>query len=165
MEKPKQCCGCPQDEQAANYDKLNNIIDLYKSKSGALIQVLHLAQQIFGYLPLEVQQHISKNLGLPLAEVAGVVSFYSFFSTEPRGKHSIRICMGTACYVRGGQKLVEGFMEKLNIPLGGITADRKFSLDVARCIGACGIAPAVMVDNTVYRKVKTTDLDDIIAKY
>ena len=147
------------------FDKVANVIDLYKDKEGSLIQVLHLAQMIYGYLPLELQEFIAEKMDISLAEVSGVVSFYSFFSTIPRGEHTIRVCMGTACYVRGGKKVVESLQERLGIDLGETTEDGKFTLEIARCIGACGLAPAMMVDDTVYKQVNVNKIDRILQAY
>jgi len=147
------------------YEKLGNAIDLYKDKEGSLIQVLHLAQEIFGYLPLEVQEYISQEMNIPITDVTGVVSFYSFFSEKPRGEHTIRVCLGTACYVRGGKKIVEYLRERLNCELGNTTEDGKFSFEVARCIGACGLAPAMMIDDTVYKQVNVNKLEKILSNY
>lgn len=141
------------------------MIDAYKDKEGSLIQVLHAAQEIYGYLPLELQKFIALRMNKPLSEVNGVVSFYSFFSTKERGKHTIHVCMGTACYVRGAQKLVEALEEKLGVSVGEVTPDKKFTLDVARCIGACGLAPAVMVDNDVHRQVQPHGVDAMLKQY
>lgn len=160
----KCCCGCSADEQA-KYDQIAKVIDQYKGKEGSLIMVLHSAQQIYGYLPLDLQKFIADRMGLPLSEVYGVVSFYSFFSTQERGKHTIRICLGTACYVRGGAKLVEALEDKLQVKVGGVTADKKFTLEVARCIGACGLAPAIMVDNDVHKQMSPATLDDMLSQY
>jgi len=140
------------------FSEIASIIDLYKDKEGSLIQVLHHAQELYGYLPLELQSFIADGMGIPLSEVSGVVTFYSFFSTQPRGKHTIRICMGTACYVRGGKKLVETLQDELHIKIGDTTADGLFTFEVARCIGACGLAPAIMIDDTVYKQVTPTSL-------
>ena len=147
------------------YEKLGNIIDLYKGKEGSLIQVLHLAQEIFGHLPLEVQEFVSREMGIPLTDVTGVVSFYSFFSEKPRGEHTIRVCLGTACYVRGGKKIVEHLQDRLNCQLGDTTEDGKFTFEVARCIGACGLAPAMMIDDTVFRQVNINKLENILSDY
>lgn len=160
----KCCCGCSADEQA-KYDQIAAVIDQYKGKEGSLIMVLHSAQQIYGYLPLDLQKFIADRMDLPLSEVYGVVSFYSFFSTQERGKHTIRICLGTACYVRGGAKLVEALEDKLQVKVGGVTADKKFTLEVARCIGACGLAPAIMVDNDVHKQMSPATLDDMLSQY
>ena len=164
MEKCGCTCGCSADEQA-KYDQIAAVIDQYKGKEGSLIMVLHSAQQIYGYLPLDLQKFIADRMGLPLSEVYGVVSFYSFFSTQERGKHAIRICLGTACYVRGGAKLVEALEDKLQVKVGGVTADKKFTLEVARCIGACGLAPAIMVDNDVHKQMSPATLDDMLSQY
>jgi NADH:ubiquinone oxidoreductase subunit E len=149
----------------ADFSKIANVIDLYKGKEGSLIQVLHLAQEIHGCLPMDLQEFISEKMDIPLAEVSGVVSFYSFFSTEPRGEHTIRVCMGTACYVRGGKKIVEHLQERLGVDLGRTTQDGKFTFEIARCIGSCGLAPAMMVDDTVYKKVNVNKLDSILQQY
>jgi NADH-quinone oxidoreductase E subunit len=159
--KPGCCNECNDDKFAA----IANVIDLYKDKEGSLIQILHLAQQIYGYLPLEVQVFIADSLKIPLSEVSGVITFYSFFSTEPRGRHTIRVCLGTACYVRGGKKIVESLKEKLDVEIGGTTKDGKFTFEVARCIGACGLAPAMMIDDVVYKQVNVNKLNAILAKY
>ncbi|HPF86598.1 MAG TPA: NADH-quinone oxidoreductase subunit NuoE [Candidatus Limiplasma sp.] len=147
------------------FSEIASIIDLYKDKEGSLIQVLHHAQELYGYLPLELQSFIADGMGIPLSEVSGVVTFYSFFSTQPRGKHTIRICMGTACYVRGGKKLVETLQDELHIKIGDTTADGLFTFEVARCIGACGLAPAIMIDDTVYKQVTPNKLKAILAEY
>ena len=160
-----QSCSCGKTDQQRAYAQIANIIDLYKNKQGSLIQVLHLAQEIYGYLPLELQEFIAKNMDMPLSEVSGVVSFYSFFSTVPRGKHTIRVCLGTACYVRGGKRVVEHLQQRLGIELGETTQDGLFTLEVARCIGACGLAPAMLIDEQVYRKVNVNKLDKIISDY
>mgnify|MGYP000156248335 CR=1 FL=1 len=154
-----------QEEKERAYDQIANVIDLYKDKKGSLIQVLHLAQEIYGHLPLELQEFISREMNIPLSEVSGVVSFYSFFSTTPRGLHTIRVCLGTACYVRGGKKIVEYLQDKLGVELGGTTDDSKFTLEIARCIGACGLAPAMMIDDTVYKQVNVNKLDKILEQY
>jgi NADH:ubiquinone oxidoreductase subunit E len=157
-------CGCSQDEKQ-KYDEIANVIDLYKDKEGSLIQILHLAQEIYGYLPLDLQKFIAQSLDKPLSEVSGVITFYSFFSTKPRGKHTIRVCLGTACYVRGGKKLVERLQDILNVKVGETTQDGKFTFEIARCIGACGLAPAMMIDNVVYKQVNVNKLESILSKY
>ncbi|NLB81008.1 MAG: NAD(P)H-dependent oxidoreductase subunit E [Clostridiaceae bacterium] len=156
------CTGCSDNEK---FDEIANVIDLYKGKEGSLIQILHLAQEIYGYLPLELQMFIANALDKPLSEVSGVVSFYSFFSDKPRGQHTIRVCLGTACYVRGGKKIVEYLKTKLAVDIGGTTDDGKFTFEIARCIGACGLAPAIMIDNKVYKQVSENKIDSILSKY
>ncbi len=162
MEQLK-CPFCKEDEQKLS--QIQNVINLHKDLEGSLIQVLHSAQEIYGSLPLAVQEFIAKGMDIPVSEVSGVVTFYSFFSTKPRGEHTIRVCMGTACYVRGGKKLIDNLENILDIPLGETTADNKFTFEVARCIGACGLAPAIMIDDVVYKQVNATKLESIIAKY
>ena len=157
-------CNCAVHEQ----DKkalLAKVIESYRDKEGSLIMVLHAAQDLYGYLPEDVLKYIADELGLSYSYVSGVVSFYSFFSTVERGKHTIRVCMGTACYVRGGKLVVEALEEKLGVPVGGTTDDKKFTFEIARCIGACGLAPAIMVDDTVYKYVTPENVDDILAEY
>ena len=157
-------CNCAVHEQ----DKkalLAKVIESYRDKEGSLIMVLHAAQDLYGYLPEDVLKYIADELGLSYSYVSGVVSFYSFFSTVERGKHTIRVCMGTACYVRGGKLVVEALEEKLGVPVGGTTDDKKFTFEIARCIGAFGLAPAIMVDDTVYKYVTPKNVDDILAEY
>ena len=164
-EEKSICCCCEEENQAELIAKINEVIEHYKNKEGSLIQVLHQAQNIYGYLPLEVQKLVADGLGKPVSEVSGVVSFYSFFSTQPRGKHTIRVCLGTACYVRGGKKLVDRLCDILDIKVGDTTADIQFTFEVARCIGACGLAPAMMIDDVVYKQVNPDKLNAILAKY
>ncbi len=159
--KTEHCDGCGQQK----YAEIANVIDLYKDREGSLIQILHLAQEINGYLPLDLQVFIADKMGIPLSEVSGVVTFYSFFSTKPRGKHTVRVCLGTACYVRGGKKIVEGLRDRLGIEVGETTDDGKFTFEVARCIGSCGLAPAMMIDDVVYKQVNVDKLNSILAKY
>ncbi len=148
-----------------NQQEIYQIIDLFECKRSNLIQILHQLQNIYGYLPDEVLIEVSKRMSIPISEITGVVSFYSFFSTQPQGRHTIRVCLGTACYVRGGKKLIEKIQEILQIELGQTTADQRFTFEIARCIGACGLAPAVMIDNDVHRQVNSNKLKSILAKY
>lgn len=159
------CCGCGTESEEALQARIRELAGGYRGKEGSLIQVLHMAQTIYGYLPLEVQKIVADELGLPLSQVSGVVSFYSFFSTQPRGEHTIRVCLGTACYVRGGKKIVDRLQEVLGVGVGDTTPDRKFTLEVARCIGACGLAPAMSIDDTVYKQVDPDRLEHILAQY
>ena len=165
MSVQNQGCTCGKTDKEQAYAQISNVIDLYKDKKGSLIQILHLAQEIYGYLPLELQEFIAEKMNIPLSEVSGVVSFYSFFSTVPRGKHTIRVCLGTACYVRGGKRVVEHLQQKLGIDLGETTKDGLFTLEVARCIGSCGLAPAMMIDEKVYKQVNVNKLDTILSEY
>lgn len=160
-------CRCmPQnsDDQHPFYE-LDPIIELYANTEGSLIQILHVAQEIYGHLSLELQEYIAKSLNKPLSEISGVITFYSFFSTKPRGEHIIRVCLGTACYVRGGKKIVEALQKTLGVDIGGTTKDGKFTFEIARCIGACGLAPAMMIDDVVFRQVNINKLDSILSRY
>lgn len=164
--KVKECQCCSEEEtDQQKYDKIAEVIEKYKKREGSLIQILHQSQTIYGYLPLELLRFIAERMDKPLSEVTGVVTFYSFFSTEPRGEHTIRVCLGTACYVRGGKKLIDRLEEILGIEVGGTTKDQKFTFEVARCIGACGLAPAMMIDDVVYKQVNPDKLESILAKY
>jgi NADH-quinone oxidoreductase subunit E len=167
MPETKQaCCQCgEQATEAEMMTRLDETLGEYKGKAGGLIPVLQIAQSIFGYLPENVLKHIAKALDKPYSEVAGVVGFYSFFSTVPRGKHVISVCLGTACYVRGGKRVLDAFKAKLGIDVGETTPDREFSLDVVRCFGACGLAPAISVDEDVHQRVKPTKVQDILDQY
>ncbi len=154
------------EQKLTDFHEIGDLIDLYfKGKRGSLIQVLHTAQGLYGYLPLELQQFIADKMDMPLSEVSGVVTFYSFFSVNPRGEHTIRVCLGTACYVRGGKKIIDHLTKKLGIEVGGTTADRKFTFEIARCIGACGLAPALMIDDVVYRQMSPSKVDTLLATF
>lgn len=154
-----------EDLPKEKFDELETFINNLETTKGALIEILHKAQNIFGYLPRDVQLYVARKLGIPGAEVFGVVSFYSYFTTKPRGKHTISVCMGTACFVRGSDKIIERLKEKLGIESNEITEDGLFTLKDVRCIGACGLAPVVMIDDKVYGRVKEEELDDIINSY
>lgn len=133
-----------------------------KDKEAALISVLYEAQHIFGYLSKEVMLFIADGLGVPAAKIYGVVTFYSYFTTEPKGRCQLKVCMGTACFVRGSEKIMRGLEKELGIGRGQTTADRKFSLDSLRCVGACGLAPVVLADEKVYGKLEADDVSKII---
>jgi len=164
-----ECACCAQECAEATEEellaRLDEVIAEYKDKPGALIPVLQIAQGIFGYLPEVALKKISLGLDKSYSEVAGVVGFYSFFSTSPRGKHMIRVCLGTACYVRGGKQVLDAIKQKLGIDVGETTEDRLFSLDVARCFGACGLAPAIMIDEAVHQRVKPARIQEILDLY
>lgn len=145
--------------------KLEQIIASHKDMDGALIPVLHEAQDVYGYLPLEVQQKISEGLGIPLSEIYGVVTFYTQFSINPKGQYKIGVCLGTACYVKGSGNVLEKIKEKLGIDVGECTPDGKFSLDATRCVGACGLAPVMTINDDVYGRLVVDDVDKILAKY
>ena len=137
----------------------------FRNDGSELINVLHQVQGKLGYLPAEVQEVIAKELNISVAKVYGVVTFYSFFTMIPMGKHPISICMGTACYVRGSEQVLAEFKRQLNIEVGQSTTDNKFSLNCLRCVGACGLAPVVTVDGKVYGRVKVEDVEGIIKEY
>lgn len=145
--------------------KLKEICKSFNNKPGELINVLHKAQSHFGYLPAEVQEVIAQELNVSVAKVYGVVTFYSFFTMTPKGKHPISICTGTACYVRGAEKVVDEFKRMLSINVGETTADGKFSISCLRCVGACGLAPVVMVGEKVYGRVSPDGVKDILKEY
>jgi NADH:ubiquinone oxidoreductase subunit E len=151
--------------EAEQYKKLHKIIEKYKGQRGVLIQVMHQAQEVFGWLPEKVQIEIAEGLGVPVSEVYGVATFYSFFNIVPRGEHVIRVCLGTACYVRGGKQILESMAKELETEVGGTTKDRKFSLEINRCVGACGLAPVVTIGKDIYRRVKLDKIPGIIARY
>jgi NADP-reducing hydrogenase subunit HndA len=141
------------------------VIEKHKETPGALMPVLQEAQQIYGYLPVEVQIIIAEGLGLTLAEVYGVVTFYSQFTLNPKGKHAVSVCLGTACYVKGAGAILERLERKLGIEVGGITPDGLFSLDATRCIGACGLAPVFTIGEDVYGKLTPEEAEKVLAKY
>ncbi|MBR2878339.1 MAG: NAD(P)H-dependent oxidoreductase subunit E [Clostridia bacterium] len=145
--------------------QLMKVIAEHKGTDGALIPVLHEAQDIYGYLPIEVQKMVSEGLGVSLAEIYGVATFYARFTLEPKGEHHIGVCLGTACYVKGSGKILEKISKALNLEVGGCTEDGKFSLEATRCIGACGLAPVLTVGEEVYGRLTENDVDDILAKY
>jgi NADH-quinone oxidoreductase E subunit len=150
---------------AEQEEKLKALIAKYKEVPGALMPVLQQAQGIYGYLPIEVQQMIAEGLNIPLAEVYGVVTFYSQFTLNPKGKYEISVCMGTACYVKGAQKVLDEFERILKIKPGEVTPDMKFSIDALRCVGACGLAPVVQVNGKVYGRVTPQQVQGIVDEY
>lgn len=157
---------CKNEFADSMFQELEQYINEIPDKHGMLIAVLHKAQGIFGYLPREVQVFVGKQLNLPISQVYGVVSFYSFFTMKPKGKHPISICLGTACYVRGADKIMDYFKKELNINPGETTPDGKFSLDALRCVGACGLAPVVLVGEKVYGRITTAEqVKEILAEY
>jgi NADH:ubiquinone oxidoreductase subunit E len=135
------------------WEKIDQVIAKYKGGHGALIPVLKETQDVCGYLPKKVQHRIAEGLHLPPSQVYGIVSFYAFFTTVPRGKYIIRVCLGTACYVRGARQILEQLQRELDVEVGGITRDRKFSLEAVRCLGACGLAPVMVVGHDTYGMV------------
>lgn len=145
--------------------ELRDFILQEKDEPGALMPVLQKAQEIYGYLPIEVQTIVADSLGISLSEVYGVVTFYSQFSLNPKGDHRISVCLGTACYVKGADKILSALEEKLEIKVGECTPDGVFSLDSCRCVGACGLAPVMMVDDDVYGRMTVDQIDGILNKY
>ena len=144
---------------------LDAVIAEHKTQAGALMPVLQKAQDIYGYLPVEVQKHIAAELDIPYSEVFGVVTFYSQFQLNPKGAHPVAVCLGTACYVKGSGIIMEKLEEMLGIKSGAITSDLRFSLDATRCIGACGLAPVMTIGEDVYGRLEPYMLKDILAKY
>jgi NADH-quinone oxidoreductase subunit E/NADP-reducing hydrogenase subunit HndA len=145
--------------------KLDSIIEKYKGKPGGLIPVLEEAQVCLEFLPMPVQKRIAAGLNLPLSRVYGVVTFYSFFTMTPRGKYTIRVCLGTACYVRGGKALSETLEKQFGIKEGETTADRMFTLESVRCLGACGLGPVIVVGEDVHGRVKPGKVKEILSQY
>ena len=160
----KNCCnGCNCGDEKK--EKLAQILSEYGNEKGNLIKVLEEAQEVYGYLPKDVQIEISDKMDIPLAEIYGVITFYSRFATEPKGKYNIAVCLGTACYVKGSGEILEKLKEKLKIDVNQCTPDGKFSLEATRCIGACGLAPVLTVNSEVYGKLNVEKIDEIIEKY
>lgn len=145
--------------------QIEEIIARYQNETTPLIMILSDIQKEYGYIPLEVQELISSKIGVPVAEIYGVVTFYSFFSLKPKGKYVIGICLGTACYVKGSQQIIDKFSELLGIKAGETTEDGLFTLDALRCIGACGIAPAISINGKVYPKLTVSAVPTIIEEY
>lgn len=147
------------------YDELLTVINDHKSDKGALMPIMQKAQDIYGYLPVEVQTIISNEMGIPLEKIYGIATFYSQFSLSPKGKYTISVCLGTACYVKGAGDISNKIHELLEISDGECTADGKFSIEPCRCIGACGLAPVITVNDDVYGKITVDDVEEILAKY
>ncbi len=147
------------------YRELDAFIRQLPTKEGHLVTALHKAQSLFGYLPEEVQKFVAERMSVPVVHVYGVVSFYTFFTMVPKGKHPISVCMGTACFVKGADKVVDALKKQLNVEVSEVTADGKFSIDCLRCVGACALAPVVMVGEKVYGHVKPDQVKDIIADF
>lgn len=156
---------CQNMQKERLFDELDTFIDNLEDKSSSLIAVLHKAQEIFGYLPEEVQKHVAAKLQQPLSEVNGVVTFYSYFSEKPTGRTVINVCMGTACFVRGSGEILEEFERKLHIRVGETTEDERFTLQMLRCVGACGLAPVVTVNDRVYGHFEKHMVSKIIDEY
>ena len=151
--------------QDCQKQKIKDICASFNNDPGELINVLHKTQGEFGYLPEDVQREVAINLNISLAKVYGVVTFYSFFTMTPKGRHAISVCTGTACYVRGAEKIVDELKEQLKIKVGEVTEDGKFSLDCLRCVGACGLAPVMLIGEKVYGRVEAKDIKGILESY
>jgi len=147
------------------WEKIDEVIVRYKGKHGALIPVLKETQDVCGYLPKKVQHRIAEGLHLPPSQVYGIVSFYAFFTTVPRGKHVIRVCLGTACYVKGSLQILEKLEKELDLKVGGITKDRKFSLEAVRCLGCCSLAPAMVIDEDTHALLVPSEAIRIVSLY
>ncbi|MBW2138789.1 MAG: NAD(P)H-dependent oxidoreductase subunit E [Deltaproteobacteria bacterium] len=161
-----------QDLQSLNPDltpevisRVEEVVARYDGKPGCLIPVLEECQEIAGYLPQELQDYIARELNIPGSTVYGVVTFYSFFSMVPKGRHTIKVCLGTACYVRGIAEVLDRLKSEFKLGVGGITEDRRFSLEAVRCLGACGLAPVVVVDDNTHGRVGPNDIIDILNQY
>lgn len=159
------CTECQEATEEELLAQLDDVLTEYVDTAGALIPVLQITQALFGYLPESALRKIAVTLDKPYSEVAGVVGFYSFFTTVPRGKHIVRVCMGTACYVRGGKEVLSSLRSALRVEVGETTSDRQFSLDVGRCFGACGLAPVIMVNDDVHQRVKPSKVTEILDSY
>lgn len=154
-------CGCADDKMA----RLKEIISSHKGKAGALIPIMHEAQELFGYLPYEVEKTIAEELDVPLADVYGITTFYSKFHLTAKGNYQINVCMGTACYVKGSESILEKIADLLQIPVGSTTPDGEFSLEATRCIGACGLAPVMTINESVYGQLTVEKAEKIINNY
>ena len=167
MAEEATCCMCSQEDvtEEEMIAQLDELVGEYITQPGGLIPALQIVQSRFGYLPEGVLKKISQLFDQPYSEVAGVVGFYSFFSTVPRGKYTVRVCLGTACYVRGGKEVLASCKKELGIDVGGTTENRLFSLDVGRCFGACGLAPVIMVNDEVHQRVKPSKIGELLKAY
>ena len=146
-------------------NELNKIIEEYRVEPGGIIPLLEEAQDFLGYLPINIQKQISDKTNIPLSKIYGIVTFYSIFTMTPRGKHTIKVCLGTACYVRGGKKNAEIIEKEFRVKPGETTIDRRFTYETVRCLGACGLAPVIVVDGEVYGRVKPSKVKEILEQY
>lgn len=161
----KKVSNIPFSGTAEQAQQLKAVIEAHKGEKGALMPVMQEAQEIYGYLPLEVQQMIADGMEVPVEEVYGISTFYAQFALSPKGKYKISVCLGTACYVKGSQGLADRITQELGINPGECTPDGTFSFEACRCIGACGLAPVLMVNDDVYGRLKPDDINGILAKY
>jgi len=158
-------CSCGSTCVDPKAHELQKVIEKYKNTKGAVIPVLHEAQDIYGYLPVQVQKTIAEGLGVSLAEIYGIVTFYTQFSIYPKGKYNIQLCLGTACYVKGSGQIYDRLKQELGLDKDGTTKDGLFSLESCRCIGACGLAPVMMINGEVYGRLVPDDVPEILKKY
>lgn len=158
------CC-CGSEDNNYKQKKVRTIINDHKDIKGGLIPVLHSIQELYGFLPEDALKAVSEGLDIPVTEIYGVASFYHFFSLEPKGEHTIRVCLGTACYVKGSQTILNRLSQELNVDVGKTTSDGKFTLEATRCLGACGLAPVMTVDDKVYGRVTVEDVRRILEEY
>jgi NADH:ubiquinone oxidoreductase subunit E len=157
------CVECGNTDE--RMDKVKDILEEYRSVKGGLIPILHAVQNIYGYLPEDVLQVASEDLNIPMTEIYGVASFYHLFSLEPKGEHIIKVCLGTACYVKGGQIILNRLEQELNLEVGKTSPDGKFTLEATRCLGACGLSPVMTVDDKIYARVTLDDVRRILDEY
>jgi len=155
-----QFCDAPEKRE-----RLDAVFEKYRGSKGALMPVMQEAQGIYGYLPIEIQRRISENMDIPLEEIYGVASFYAQFTLNPKGQYSVSVCMGTACYVKGAGALLEKIKGDLKLDAGETSSDGKYSLEATRCVGACGLAPIILINEDVYGRVKVEEIPGILAKY
>lgn len=153
------------DEEKKKLAEFKKWVDEYQEQPGALILLLHRAQQLFGYLPRQVQEYVAQKTNVFLSEVYGVATFYSFFTLFPKGRHVVRVCLGTACYVKGGRKILTAIQKELGVGVRETTADRKFSVEINRCMGACALSPVLRVDDDIYARVSGSKISKILANY
>lgn len=161
----QNCCCCGGNCVDERLEKIKKVIEEHKTVKGGLIPVLHQIQNTYGYLPEDVLKLVSQELNIPMAEIFGVASFYSYFSLEPKGEHIIRVCLGTACYVKGAQGLIDKISKELNVEVGKTTEDGKFTLEATRCLGACGLAPVMVIGEKVYGRITPDDIPGILKEY
>lgn len=166
MELQQTACSCGgATEPDEKLLKVKAAIEQFKTMKGALIPVLHEVQDIYGYLPEEVLKVVSTELAIPMSEIYGVASFYHFFSLTPKGENVIKVCMGTACYIKGAQGLLDRLSTELNVAVQGTTPDNKFTLEATRCLGACGLAPVMTIGEKVYGRLTPNDIPKILKEY
>jgi len=164
-ESQSNCCACGDKANTVSLEKLDEILDHYKAIKGALIPILQQSQNVYGYLPKEVIAHIAKKTAIPVSQIYGVITFYAQFHLKPRGKNIIRTCQGTACHVRGAKAILTAIEDKLKIKAGQTTEDLVFTLETVACIGACGLAPVLMVNDDTHGRLTTSAVADILDKY